>query len=288
MRSTSRTRSLASSRGVLARATLATAFALLAIAPRVGAQQLAVDQIEIFLSTGDPARSSAVFNVSNEGDRPLQATLYMSDWDRDSVGNNRFFPVGALSQSCRSMLQVFPSQVRLEPHSQQAVRVTLTGADAMRAACWSVIFVELQDPVRLQQAGRAVQAIIRVGTKVYVEPQNLLRGADVEDMRLAKHLATTEEVSTGARADSARRDLRIVLRNTGGMQIRPSGRLEIRRPDNSLAASVKVDEFPILPGASRQLLVPLPTLARGKYVAITLLDFGGADIAGGQVEFEMP
>jgi P pilus assembly chaperone PapD len=267
---------------------LAAALSLLLTAPAARAQQLAVDQIEIFLSTGDPARASAVFNVSNEGDRPLQATLYMSDWDRDSVGNNRFFPVGALNQSCRSMLQVFPTQVRLEPHSQQAVRVTLTGADAIRSACWSVIFVELQDPVRLQQAGRAVQAIIRVGTKIYVEPQNLTRSAEVDDMRLTRHTLTAEEVAAGARSDSSRKDMHIALRNTGGMQIRPSGRLEIRRPDNSLAATVKVDEFPILPGAVRHLLAPLPTLAPGKYVAITLLDYGGVEIAGGQVEFEMP
>ena len=257
-------------------------------APTAHAQQLAVDQIEIFLTAGDPTRSSAVFNVSNEGNTPLQATLYMSDWDRDSTGNNRFFPIGQLPESCRNMLQVFPTQVRLEPRSQQAIRVTLTGSESARAACWSVVFVELQDPVRFQQAGRAVQAVIRVGTKIYVEPANLPRSADVSDMRITPHVPTSDDAPAAARTDTTRRDLAIQFRNTGGMQIRPSGHVEIRRPDNTLVSSVKVDEFPILPGAVRRIQLPLPTLARGKYIALTLLDYGGAEIAGGQVEFEIP
>jgi P pilus assembly chaperone PapD len=284
MPSPSRTPSRASSRlGGLATLLLA----LLAPAPRAEAQQLAVDQIEIYLTSGDPTRSSAVFNVSNEGDRALQATLYMSDWDRDSTGNNRFFPVGTMRESCKGVLQVFPSQMRLEPHSQQAVRVTLSGSEAQRAACWSVVFVELQDPVRLQQAGRAVQAVIRVGTKIYVDPANVLRTADVSDMRLARHVAAAEETAA-ERADTTRRDLVILLKNTGGTQLRPNGRVEVRRPDNSVVTTVRVEEFPILPGAVRRLAIPLPTLAPGKYVALTLLDYGGAEIAGGQVEFEIP
>jgi P pilus assembly chaperone PapD len=262
--------------------------ALAGLAPAASAQQIAVDQIEIYLAAGDPTRSSAVFNVSNEGDRPMQATLYMSDWDRDSTGNNRFFPVGTLRESCRDVLQVFPTQVRLEPHSQQAVRVTLTGAGVPRTSCWSVVFAELVDPVRLQQAGRTVQAVIRVGTKIYVEPAAVLRGADVSDMHLARHTATAVELAAHMSMDTARQDLVVHLKNTGGTQIRPSGRVEIRRTDNSVATTVAVDEFPLLPGATRRLSVPLPALARGKYVALTLLDYGGAEIAGGQVEFEIP
>jgi P pilus assembly chaperone PapD len=285
MRSVSRTPSRVSSRPT--RAALVAALLLVLAPTRAHGQQLAVDQIEIFLTAGDPTRSSAVFNVSNEGDRALQASLYMSDWDRDSTGSNRFFPIGTLRESCKGILQVFPSQMRLEPHSQQAVRVTLTGTDAQRAACWSVVFVELQDPVRLQQAGRAVQAVIRVGTKIYVDPANILRSADVTDMRLARALAPAGE-SPAMRLDTARRELVVLFRNTGGTQLRPNGRVEVRRPDNSVVTTVKVEEFPILPGATRRLAVPLPALAPGKYVALTLLDYGGAEIAGGQIEFEIP
>ena len=45
----------------------------------------------------------------------------------------------------------------------------------------------------------------------------------------------------------------------------------------------------ITPGAFRDVLVRVPTtLAAGRYVAIALLDYGGAEIKAAQVEFEIP
>ena len=288
MHSMSHTRSRANSRRRDSAALVLLVIVGMTAPAAARAQQLAVDQIEIYLTAGDPTRSTAVFNVSNEGTRPLQASLYLSDWDRDSTGNNRFFPAGALPGSCKGDIQVFPTQVRLEPHTQQAVRVTLTGTEASRNACWSVVFVELQDPVRLQQAGRAVSAVIRVGTKIYVEPLKVVRSADVTDMGITRHELTADEVGSNTKLDTTRKDLSVMFKNTGGIQLRPSGRVEVRRPDNSVVTTLKVEEFPILPGASRRLQVPLPTLAPGKYVALTLMDYGGTDIAGGQVEFDIP
>ena len=108
------------------------------------------------------------------------------------------------------------------------------------------------------------------------------------DMHVASHTATSDELTAGTRVDSSRKDVVLAFKNTGGIQVRPSGRLEIRRPDNSVAGTVRVDEFPILPGATRQVRVPLPALTAGKYIVLAILDFGGADIAGGQVEIQMP
>lgn len=257
-------------------------------APAAAAAQVAVDQVELYLAPGVANRQSAVMNVSNVGDKAIQATLYLNDWDRDSVGDTRFFPVGQLRESCRDRIQVFPATLRLEPRSQQAVRVTYSGPDSLKQACWTVVFVEMAD---LQPArGRMVQYVLRAGVKVYVEPAGLPRDAAIEDMAVVKHQPSREELArqVSAGPDTAARDLRLVLRNAGGVQIRPAGRVEIRRPDNSVAGTITVEEFPVLPGATRTLHLPLPTLAPGKYIAIALVDFGGAEIAGGQVEFERP
>lgn len=262
---------------------------VLALAPAAASAQISVDQVEVYLAPRLSGRQTAVVNVSNVGDKAIQATLYTNDWDRDSVGDTRFFPVGQVKNSCRDQIQIFPTALRLEPRSEQAVRITYTGPDSLRDACWNVVFVEMADLQPVQ--GRVVQYVLRAGVKIYVEPAGLARDGAVEDMRIAPHTLTREELSKAPRGitvDSARSDVSLLFRNLGGMQIRPAGRVEIRRPDNSVAATVTVDEFPVLPGAQRRLLVPLPTLAPGKYIAIALLDFGGAEIAGGQVEFERP
>jgi hypothetical protein len=47
-----------------------------------------------------------------------------------------------------------------------------------------------------------------------------------------------------------------------------------------------VVEFAILPGDSRRLRVRVPLLPPGQYVALALIDYGGADVAGGQVQLD--
>lgn len=250
---------------------LLAAFVLVGGVADRAAAQLAVDQVELFLEPHAVGREVASFNVSNETDQVLEATLYLNDWDRDETGDNRFVPSGRLSRSCGRYLRVFPLSLRLPPHTFQAVRVALEGADSLQAACWSVLFVESSAP---QQArGRSITYITRLGVKIYALPAGLPKDGEVEGVVVR---------------DSSTRHVVVRFRNTGGVPLWPHGRVEFRRLDNSVAATVEIDEFPVLPGAVRRLAPGLPALARGRYIALALIDYGGSDIAGGQVQFEVP
>lgn len=256
---------------------LASLAALLA-APRAARAQLAVDPLELHLGLAADQRTG-IITVSNPGTQPVQAKIYLNDWDRTAAGSNRFYPSRALPQSCGAMLDVFPLTLRLEPNASQAVRVVLQHADSLRAACWSIVFIET---VPLPTSGGThVSYIMRTGTKVYVEPAGLARDGAIEGMTARAHVKS-------APADSAVRDVVIRFHNTGGVQVLPKGTLELRRPDNSVAARVAIDEFPVLPGAEREVSVPVPPLPPGRYVALGILDFGGAEVVGGQMEYEVP
>ena len=75
--------------------------------------------------------------------------------------------------------------------------------------------------------------------------------------------------------------------NTGAMHLVAKGRLEFRRLDNSVATQVPITEFPTLPGAVRKLLVDVPSdLAPGDYVVLALIDFGGAELVAGQIDYQ--
>jgi len=80
----------------------------------------------------------------------------------------------------------------------------------------------------------------------------------------------------------------VTFRNSGGLSLWVRGRIEFRRLDNSVVATADVPEFPVLPGARRTVVVSAPKLRTGRYVALALLDYGGADIAGAQTPFEAP
>lgn len=251
------------------------------IAPPPAAAQISVDQAEIALEPG--RREAASFNVANESGETIQATVYAGDWDRDADGNNRFLASGTLPSSCGARLRIFPLTLRLPPGTSQTVRIGLLPADTLRAACWSIVFVESGRPT--SNPGRSISYVTRLGVKVYIVPATASADGQVADLTVR---ARTRPVGAKAPADSATRELVVSFRNTGGRPLHTRGSVEFRRLDNSVAAKVDVDDFPTLPGSERRVVVPVPPLPPGQYVVLALLDYGGAEVAAGQIELEEP
>lgn len=233
--------------------------------------QLSVDELEVFLTPG--SRTAGAVRVTNDSDRAVQVVVSMSDWDRDSLGVNRFYDPGTLPQSCGARLRAFPTSFQLAPRSTDVVRVTLEGAET--EGCWGIVFIQTYEPTPPVQQSQLTYTV-RTGVKVYVEPTGALQEGDVDDVRLEP------QDTTGVRK------VAVWFANRGAAHLRTRGVMEIRRPDNSVAASVKVDEFPSVPGALRKLLLPLPRLPAGTYIVLVMLDYGGDAIAAGQVELIIP
>jgi hypothetical protein len=64
--------------------------------------------------------------------------------------------------------------------------------------------------------------------------------------------------------------------------------IEIRDVDGLLLQKVSAPEALITPNAVRDQRITLPTLAKGDYVALVMVDFGGDEITAAQVEFKVP
>ena len=247
--------------------------------------QLLVDPLEVTLFAAGTTRVAASFSLSNTTDKPVQATLSRSDWDRVENGDNRFLAAGSTGTSCGAMLTVSPLSVRIEPHSSRVVRLGVQPGAALTRECWDIVFVE-EVPQRSAAKGNSLQYIFRTGVKVYVAPPGLTRDGAVEDMAVVDAAAARPASTTPAKP-TARRQIAIRFHNTGGMNLIGKGRVEFRRLDNSLATQVPIDEFPTLPGATRRVLVDVPNdLPAGDYVALALIDFGGAELVAGQIDLQ--
>jgi P pilus assembly chaperone PapD len=251
--------------------------------------QLLVDPLEVTITTGAAGRVSASFSLSNTSDNPVQATITRQDWDRHENGDNRFLPPGTSGTSCGEILSVSPLSIRIDPHSSRVVRLGAQNAAALRKECWDIVFIE-EVPQRASQRGNSLQYIFRTGVKVYVAPPGLKRDGAVEDMAVedvpvaAISAATKPAVPVSA---TTKKQISIRFHNTGGMHLLAKGRLEFRRLDNSLATQVPITEFPTLPGATRKVMIDVPsTLAAGDYVVLALIDFGGAELVAGQIDYQ--
>ena len=237
--------------------------------------------------TAGGERVASSFSLTNTTDNPVQATISRSDWDRVESGDNRFLPAGSTGTSCGQMLSVSPLSVRIEPHTSRVVRLAVQTDAALTRECWDIVFIE-EVPQRRATKGNSLQYIFRTGVKVYVAPPGLSRDGAIEDMQIVDaqpKSATTRTASTAA--SPAKKQVAIRFHNTGAMHLVGKGHLEFRRLDNSLAREVPVEEFPTLPGSTRKVLVDIPAdLPAGDYVVLALVDFGGAELVAGQIDYQ--
>jgi P pilus assembly chaperone PapD len=254
--------------------------------------QLLVDPLEVTIVTAGNGRVSASFSMSNTSDSPVQATITRQDWDRQENGDNRFLPAGTSGTSCGAMLTASPLSIRIEPHTSRIIRLGVQDAAALSKECRDIFFVE-EVPQRASVRGNSLQYIFRTGVKVYVAPPGLKRdgaieGMDVEDVAVRLAASSTTAAKPASVASSAtKKQISIRFHNTGGAHFVAKGRLEFRRLDNSLAMQVPIAEFPTLPGAVRKVMVDVPSgLAAGDYVVLALIDFGGAELVAGQIDFQ--
>jgi hypothetical protein len=238
------------------------------------------------------SRVSMSFSLSNASDRPVQATITRQDWDRAENGDNRFLPAGTSGGSCGAILSASPLSIRVEPHTSRIIRLAAQNAAALNKECRDIFFVE-EVPQRAATKGNSLQYIFRTGVKVYLAPPGLARDGQVENMSVEDSPTTSSASTTAARLPvsaappATKRQISIRFHNTGGMHLLAKGRLEFRHLDNTLAMQVPVAEFPTLPGAVRKLMVDVPTgLAPGDYVVLALIDFGGAELVAGQIDYQ--
>ncbi len=247
------------------------------VVPHVALAQLAVDHVEVTLDPRPGGEHVALITVRNQGAKTVQAVLRLEDWDRAEDGNNRWYPLGTLPRSCGKILQLFPLSVNLAAGASQTMRVTLDSAAAVHRECWAGAVVETASPQVV--SGRSVMYLLRTAVKIYVHPSGLAAGGSVADMQI--HPAH----APGA-ADSVAR-VEVVFENTGERHLLAHGSVEFRRADNSLAASLKIPDLYVLPGARRRVALPLPVLSPGRYVALSMVDYGGDEIAAAQIDYEV-
>jgi len=270
------------------RGTVLALCAVGALYTRPASAQLLVDPLEVTLLTTGGERVASSFSLTNTSDLPVQATISRSDWDRVENGDNRFLPAGSTGKSCGQMLSVSPLSVRIEPHTARVVRLAVQTDAALTRECWDIVFIE-EVPQRSTAKGNSLQYIFRTGVKVYVAPPGLPRDGAIEDMQIvdAQPKSGTAARSASSATGAAKKQVAIRFHNTGAMHLVAKGHLEFRRLDNSVAREVPVEEFPTLPGATRRVLVDIPSdLAPGDYVVLALVDFGGAELVAGQLDYQ--
>ena len=140
---------------------------------------------------------------------------------------------------------------------------------------WAIVFVQ-GAPRPQQREGATVLAIERFGVKTYETiPGSEVLSGEVKSVRVVENDPLTFDIT---------------FANTGNVQLRPTGTINVINQSGDTIRTLAIDEFPILPGSERTLVVndesesPLPA---GIYRALVTIDYGGDNIAGGTRDFRL-
>jgi P pilus assembly chaperone PapD len=235
------------------------------------AAQLLIDPLELTIPTGGSNRTVSSISVINTSNRPVEATISRSGWDRREDGANRFFAGG--ENSCGQILSFSPLSVRVEPQSSRIVRLTVESNAPVTRECSDIIFIE-EIPRHSATKVNSLEFIFRTGVKVYVDPPGLRPDGVVEKMVVVDSPAVTK------------RQIALWFHNTGNVHLVAKGRMVFRRLDNSSELEIPIEEFPTLPSAVRKVVLEVPVgIPVGDYLVLALIDFGGADLVAGQIDF---
>lgn len=227
--------------------------------------QISVSPVIMQMPVEIQAATRAI-SVTNSGVAPVSVRFYAGDFEQEQRGENLFAALGDFPHSCKSRIRVYPDGASILPGETQSVRVDM---EAGAESCWSAVFVETTG---VTTQGTLVRQ--RIAVKVYgVRPDARVEG---------------EVTAVAIKRGDAGQSLDVTFRNQGDAPLRPEGELEIRSFTGEVVATVNIEAFSVLPGRERIIEIAMPAVARaGEYVAVPVLDFGGAYLAGGQVAFQV-
>ncbi len=254
---------------------------------RAASAQFTIENLEMHFPADLREPMTQLIPLRSEIDSVQQVRLWLSDWERDSVGGNRMLPYGEGPGSCGSRLSIFPSTLQLGPRAVEYVRVTYTPA-AADSGCWSIVLSETLRPPRpsSNERGASVSINTITGVKVYVPAANAVARGDIISADVEAFYLPMDPPS---RDSTLERQVAVRFENTGTAHLRVKSEVEIRDVSGVIVQRLTGPEAYITPAAFRDILVRLPrTLRSGRYAAVVLLDFGADEIMAAQVEFEIP
>ena len=248
--------------------------------------QFTIEELELHVTARPGSPVTRLIPVRSDIDSTQQVRVTLRDWVRDSAGSNILHDYNATPRSCAGRLEIFPLTFQLSARATEFVRVTYTPSVPSDSGCWAIVLSEtVRPPQPALQAGSAVTITTLMGVKIYAHAVN----ERVEGTIVSADVETFWERSPPPAKDSALvRQFAARFSNSGTAHLQVKTTVEIRDESAKVVSLLTGPDAYLTPTAFRDILVPVPKLPSGRYVAVMLFDFGGQEITAAQVELILP
>ena len=238
-----------------------------------------IDQPKVLYKLQPGQSVTNVVNVLNPGfsGENLEIKVAQNDWLLNPMGEPQYLSPGTLKQSLARWLTLSANTFALGGQNQRDVRYTLqVPAGTTPGLYWGVLFFnsQAQPNANVPKNGVALQYTVNVGHIIYVEV-----GETKVDGRIA---------SLKAGFDKDKLTVTSSLRNQGTTYMGVQGKVEVRDAKGVMVAQGEVPNSLILPGYSRTFdTVMDKTLAKGKYLVLTALEYQKGKFYTGETTLEV-
>lgn len=234
------------------------------------AQGISVSPSRIFFKGEAGQTISRTITLNNSSTADFNFVASLKDWDRDSLGNKRYYPAGQRKQSNTAWLSLSENSTRVAPGETKLLNLTMTIPPTSQTSQLtnSMLFLtQIKEQQKGLQNGLNVNVLLEVGIQVYHTPTGL-------DAGNLEFLAFEDRGIVAESAGHNVRRIQVKIRNTG--QINKDGylRFELTNTATGEEIPVKATAIAILPEAEQWIQVDLPAELKGPYLAVAILDAG--------------
>ena len=256
---------------------LSTFLVLLAISPGWAAVGVAIDSYYLEVPAGEVRNFH--FTLSNTGQEPARAKIYLSDFRKDLQGSTKYLSAGSTARSLTDWLELkCPSMVELEADEVRQVEFSVTVPEDSEGTRWVSIVVE-NAPEFSQKEG-----VVSVFTKAryVIDVYQTVPGSEINE---GKVTAIRAELTQGEFPLKTS----IIFENTGNSLLKTKAWMEIRDLEQGDTVAKKImKDISVLPGEKREMRASFDDqLAKGDYLLLGVVDYGGDDLVAGQTTFRL-
>ena len=223
--------------------------------------------------------------VNNNTSIPKQFNVNMYDFNMNGKGKSSFLPAGTGKYSLSSWMSASPSFIELKAFETKKVKLTVSvpNTDEGNKAAWSILMVEQVAPRKSLLQPNASENTVALGVVptfafgifAYQNPPN------VTDNQI-------EFTDFQLKTNDKTKNLFLEVQNTGNGIAYCTSYIDLTNLETGVQQRLKVKKFTILPELIRDFSFPLKGIAKGKYLAVGVLDYENSDeIQAAKLEFEI-
>jgi len=237
--------------------------------PPPGQIGVAPSMIEVSVGSKPVNESLRLFNLK---DKPTKVKVEVYNWTLDANNEVKLLPPS--EQSLDQWMLVNPMSFRLEPGKSQVVRLSIRPPVKPAPGEHRAIIYFTEEAIEenaVAEEAKPVEILFKLGVGVYANADPVKRAGTLQGMSLGKGgTSLTASIANSGNVHTRLKGTYSIWKKASfpgiGNAAKAAQESGGAKPAEGLVASGQLNQTPVLPGGTRNIVTQLPNLPSGSYI----------------------